>query len=288
MLRISSILVALFLVIQLGHAASQPKLNGVVIVNEPFIIEDRGAPKGFKGFCMDLIDKIMQKTNHAYDVHLVGDGKYGREEGGKLTGMLGEVKDKKADFALADITVTDWRKAHVDFTEPFIEDELAVLIRKSDAGDMKNIEDLVRHNEGKKKEVLIGFLVRENSRTDEILRNTKEPMGKKIFDWIEANKETSRVKTYEDGKKEVKNNGKRALLMDKTAAKFIAGKDCDMVVLRDTKNLRPVQYAIALQKDRPAEGGETLLRKFNKAIDELKKDGTIQQLKDKYWENKCK
>ena len=76
--------------------------------------------------------------------------------------------------------------------------------------------------------------------------------------------------------------------MDKTAAKFIAGKDCDMVVLRDTKNLRPVQYAIALQKDRPAEGGETLLRKFNKAIDELKKDGTIQQLKDKYWENKCK
>ena len=89
-----------------------------------------------------------------------------------------------------------------------MEDELAALIRKSDAGDMKTIEDLVRHNEGKKKEEQIGFIVVEQSPIDAILRSHKDPTGRKIFDLIEANKETSRVKTYEDGKKEVKNNGK--------------------------------------------------------------------------------
>ena len=57
-------------------------------------MEDKSAPKGFKGFCIDLMDKIMEKTNFAYDVHLVPDRKYGRDEGGKVVGMIGEVKDK--------------------------------------------------------------------------------------------------------------------------------------------------------------------------------------------------
>ncbi len=47
----------------------------------------------YSGFCMDLLKQIQQELNFEYDIHLVGDGKYGdiNQDTGRWTGMIQEV-----------------------------------------------------------------------------------------------------------------------------------------------------------------------------------------------------
>lgn len=43
----------------------------------PFIIRDENAPKGFKGYCIDLINEIAQIVQFDYDIKEVEDNKFG-------------------------------------------------------------------------------------------------------------------------------------------------------------------------------------------------------------------
>lgn len=43
----------------------------------PFIIKDSASPRGYKGYCIDLIDDIANKVGFDYDIKEVEDGKFG-------------------------------------------------------------------------------------------------------------------------------------------------------------------------------------------------------------------
>jgi glutamate receptor, ionotropic, invertebrate len=47
------------------------------VVQPPFIMRDENAPKGFKGYCIDLIDEIAKIVGFDYDIKEVEDGKFG-------------------------------------------------------------------------------------------------------------------------------------------------------------------------------------------------------------------
>lgn len=47
------------------------------MVQAPFIMRDENSPKGFKGYCIDLIDEIAKIVNFDYDIKVVEDGKFG-------------------------------------------------------------------------------------------------------------------------------------------------------------------------------------------------------------------
>lgn len=47
------------------------------VAQAPFIIRDENAPKGYKGYCIDLIDKIAELLRFDYDIKEVEDGKFG-------------------------------------------------------------------------------------------------------------------------------------------------------------------------------------------------------------------
>jgi hypothetical protein len=40
-------------------------------------MRDQKSPKGFKGFCIDMIDEIAKIVNFDYDIQEVEDGKFG-------------------------------------------------------------------------------------------------------------------------------------------------------------------------------------------------------------------
>ena len=61
--------------------------------------------KAFHGFAVDLFEKIADKAGVNYELSLQTEGRYGVMIDGKMSGMIGDVAEKKADFALADITV---------------------------------------------------------------------------------------------------------------------------------------------------------------------------------------
>ena len=45
----------------------------------------------FEGYVIDILDAFAKRANFDYDLHLVKDNLYGRKQGGKWTGMIGEL-----------------------------------------------------------------------------------------------------------------------------------------------------------------------------------------------------
>ena len=82
----------------------------------PFAFEENGE---WLGFSMDLWAEIATELGVSYS--LSGET--------SVTGLLETVKDKKADVAVAGITVTAEREGMVDFTHPFYESGLQIMTR---------------------------------------------------------------------------------------------------------------------------------------------------------------
>lgn len=72
----------------------------------PFVIKDPESPKGFKGYCIDLIDEIAKLVNFEYVIQEVEDKKIGKmDENGEWNGLIRKLIDKKADIALGAMSV---------------------------------------------------------------------------------------------------------------------------------------------------------------------------------------
>ncbi|CAG9857523.1 unnamed protein product [Phyllotreta striolata] len=90
----------------------------VTVEQKPFIFRDETAPKGFNGYCIDLIDKIADILK--FDYELVAVDKFGTmDENGKWNGMVKELMEKRADVALGSMSVMAERENVIDFTVPY-------------------------------------------------------------------------------------------------------------------------------------------------------------------------
>jgi hypothetical protein len=55
----------------------------------------------YKGFCIDLLEKISKICQFNYTIKLVDDGFHGSLVNGKWNGLVSELIDKKADLVVA-------------------------------------------------------------------------------------------------------------------------------------------------------------------------------------------
>lgn len=54
----------------------------------------------FKGYCVDLLEKIAEKVGFNYSIHVVADGKYGApDDEGNWNGMIRELIDHVSNFS---------------------------------------------------------------------------------------------------------------------------------------------------------------------------------------------
>lgn len=210
---------------------------------------------------------------------------YGNSFHGRVTGMIGEVVHRRADFAVADLTVTEARSKLVDFTTPFINTHLAALVRKADIPQgVRTIGDLVKWNSDKidtERHISYGSL--SSGATTFKLSQATDDVGAAIFRWLSANP-SAMVRSMKVGLEKVK-AGKYAFITESTFAEHLAGQDCTLASLADASGtgigLYERYFAVALPKGSPH------LAAFNRAIEALKENGTIDQLKRKYWKNNC-
>nr|XP_022326097.1 glutamate receptor 2-like [Crassostrea virginica] len=86
----------------------------------------------FEGFIVDLTEKIAERLNLKYRFQLVHDNQYGRQDmqTGKWNGIMGELIDGEADMAVAPLTITLKRENVVDFTKPFMDVGISIMIKK--------------------------------------------------------------------------------------------------------------------------------------------------------------
>lgn len=64
-------------------------------------MKDDKAPKGFKGYCIDLLDEIAKLVKFDYVIQEVEDKKFGNmDENGEWNGIVRKLIDKQADIGL--------------------------------------------------------------------------------------------------------------------------------------------------------------------------------------------
>ncbi|VDN41655.1 unnamed protein product [Dibothriocephalus latus] len=108
-------------------------------MSKPFMMLGNNVPltvtsrrQNFAGYCKELADRIFNHLNLNYEIHLVKDGLYGAIDPATNTwnGMVGEVLRGEADIIIAPLTMTISRAKYIDFTEPFMNFGLSLMLRK--------------------------------------------------------------------------------------------------------------------------------------------------------------
>ncbi|MCQ2082676.1 MAG: basic amino acid ABC transporter substrate-binding protein [Lachnospiraceae bacterium] len=160
----------------------------------------------------------------------------------------------KIDVAIAGMTVTEERKQAVEFSNPYYDAVQYVILPKDSA--IKTADDLV----GKTIGVQLGT----------------------TGDFIAQDIQDSTVSAYNkavDAVNDLINGRVDVVIIDKNPALVFESKYSDSVVAVDGAQygFEVEQYAIAMPK-----GNTELVEKVNKAIEELKADGTFDQLVEKY------
>lgn len=183
-------------------------------------------------------------------------GKELKIEDMEFEGLLASVQTGKVDMVVAGMTASDERRQSVDFSDTYYT-ATQVMVVAPDNEDIKTAEDL---KNGKKVGVVIGYtgdtIVTDDLKIDE------------------AN--ITRANRGVDVVQDVKNGKLDAVVIDSATGKALAEKN-GLKVVEDSEAFESEEYAIAV-----AKGNDKLLESINKVLDELKANGTIDQLAEKY------
>uniref|UniRef100_A0A914YWZ5 Uncharacterized protein n=1 Tax=Panagrolaimus superbus TaxID=310955 RepID=A0A914YWZ5_9BILA len=115
---------------------TQRLLRVVSIEEKPYVMR-KTLPNGriiYEGFCIDLLNRLAHDLNFEYKLTIVPDGKYGEPINGTKDwdGLIGEILKGEATAAVAPITVTAGRLEVVDFTDPFLQLGISMLMKIPD------------------------------------------------------------------------------------------------------------------------------------------------------------
>ena len=177
------------------------------------------------------------------------------------------VQQGKADIVMAGVTVTDERKAVMDFSDSYATGIQSVIV--PEGSDIASPDDLA----GKK----IG--TQRNAAADQVQHGSFSGTQRGTTGYIYCSDDfgDDNVVAYDDGLTAVQalNNGQvDAVVIDNAPAKEFVAANPGLVIL-DTSYAEE-DYAIGMAK------GSSLEDAVNATLEELKADGTLQAIVDKY------
>lgn len=108
-------------------------LKVTTLLEKPYImVKDENAEGNsrYEGFCIDLLHEIAQIVGFEYTIELVPDGKYGApNDNQEWDGMIRQLIDRKADLAVAGLSISYIREQVIDFTKPFLNLGISILFK---------------------------------------------------------------------------------------------------------------------------------------------------------------
>eukprot|EP00095_Tigriopus_kingsejongensis_P010202 maker-scaffold1554_size35889-snap-gene-0.6 protein:Tk10202 transcript:maker-scaffold1554_size35889-snap-gene-0.6-mRNA-1 annotation:"glutamate receptor kainate 2-like" len=85
----------------------------------------------FDGFAIDLLKAISDVVGFKFRLYIVPDNLYGvyNHETGEWNGIVRQLTDKRADLAVASMTINYARETVIDFTKPFMNLGISILFK---------------------------------------------------------------------------------------------------------------------------------------------------------------
>ncbi|XP_065071549.1 glutamate receptor U1-like isoform X2 [Rhopilema esculentum] len=120
----------------------QLKVNGhlkiVTILNEPYTMKRtfQNGTVEYYGLLIDIANALAKEANFTYSLYEVADGRYGHIDNGRWTGLIGDVLYKKADMALAALTITASREEVIHFNTPYMEVSIGLIKKKTNVAHL--------------------------------------------------------------------------------------------------------------------------------------------------------
>ncbi len=169
-----------------------------------------------------------------------------------------ELDNDKIDCIWNGLTITDERKKQMDFTNPYLENDQVIVVKKDSS--IKKIADLQGKSVGCQK----GSSAYDALMADAISKQIKD--GKPV----EFDENVSCFQDLDSGRIE-------AMVVDSVVARYyITENKMNFEIL--SESLSPEQYGVAVKK------GNTELRdKIQKTFDEMVKDGTAGKISEKWF-----
>ncbi|XP_030544270.1 glutamate receptor 3.4-like isoform X2 [Rhodamnia argentea] len=95
------------------------------VIFKQFLVKDKDPP-GVKGFCIDIFEAALNLLPYPvpHEYILYGDGKHNPD----YSSLVYEVAQNNIDAAVGDITIVTNRTKIVDFTQPYMESGLVVVV----------------------------------------------------------------------------------------------------------------------------------------------------------------
>ena len=197
--------------------------------------------------------------------------------GAVLTG----VAEGKYDMGMAGITVTDERKESMDFSNTYATGIQVIIV--NDGSEITSLDDLWNFDADgnpvslKNPDIKVG--VQQDTTGDIYSSSAISGWGFNDLNEDESIK-TDRVVRYKTGAEAVQalKTGKvNCVIIDNEPAKSFVAANEGIHILEGENEYAVEDYAICVKK-----GNSELLDKINKALDELKADGTIDSIINRY------
>ncbi|CAH1800045.1 unnamed protein product [Owenia fusiformis] len=122
---------------QVKHSLKNKTLIVTTVLEPPYAMakeDPDGILQGndrFEGYCIDLLENIANHLKFNYTIIPVADGQYGAQnKDGEWSGVVRELIDRKADLAVASLTITYLREQFIDFTKPYMNLGISILYKK--------------------------------------------------------------------------------------------------------------------------------------------------------------
>lgn len=197
--------------------------------------------------------------------------------GAVLTG----VAEGKYDMGMAGITVTDERKETMDFSDTYATGIQVIIVK--DGSEIKSLDDLFVFNDDgdptalKNTDIKIG--VQENTTGDIYSSSAVTGWGFNDLNDDEsiAVDRVVRYKTGAEAVSALKSDKVDCVIIDNEPAKSFVAANEGIHILEGDNEYAVEDYAICVDK-----GNTELLEKINKALSELKADGTVDKIINKY------